>query len=309
MKVMVHRRSPRLHKRSAETEEITDENKDGNTSAGVVIALKAHGGDDDMATRVKNSDIQITREESNDPSIVEGEGRKDGVDGASYKTAIVLSPTPDVHTPNPIATRGKEKLGGAFEAGQSASKAIILSPTVRAEGNLGRTVVRERLLASLLRTPSPHGVLPNANQPWNLDASPFMVSSELQRIVAELSAAVKEKDHAKKGKDVAVDLPCGTSRTRNTCPGMFTPPTFHLLSQSSSSSADYDYMNVDSSPDRDDVGQGTSAPIYAPPLAWAQITGMNHLIYNALYNTGCVCMIRFLLRFFVRLFVCFPMYN
>ena len=42
----------------------------------------------------------------------------------------------------------------------------------------------------------------------------------------------------------------GPSKPRDDRPGMFTPPTFHLLSQSQETDSKNDDMNVDYSPDR-----------------------------------------------------------
>ena len=161
------------------------------------------------------------------------------------------------------------------EAGKSADRAIIISPTVRVESAFVSTALRENMLASLYRTPRHNGPLPRSTLAHNSDGSPFVVSSELQRIVSELSAAVKAKE---KGKTIVSDSASGSSKnkkhkSRDMRPGMFTPPTFHLLSRTSASSSKFEDMNVDSSPDREVVVSRARAPISAPPLAWARNEG------------------------------------
>ena len=227
-------------------------------------------GGQDQANRLNNVEDALTEGQGNPASADApiGGGKANDIAGSSYSSAILLSPTAD------ITGNGGE--GRACEAGKSTSTSIIISPTVRAESNLVSTALRENVLASLYRTPSPHGPLPRSNLARNADGSPFVVSSELRRIVSELSAAVKAKE---KGKTVVSDSAASGSKKkkkrkpRDPRPGMFTPPSFHLLSQSSPSSSEYDDMNVDSSPDREGFVCGLTAPIAAPPLAWARNEG------------------------------------
>ena len=93
------------------------------------------------------------------------------------------------------------------------------------------------------RTPIGPRVSGNIQFPW-LGGTPAAVSDEVRKLVSEYSAAI----HARKGKAVKVDAGAGPSKPRDDRPGMFTPPTFSLLTLSPQANSEIDDMNVDSSP-------------------------------------------------------------
>jgi len=195
---------------------------------------------------------EITAEGSSRSNV--SEIRKEGssnVAGTSLHTAIVLSPSVNIGTPG------------------SATNAILISPTARADpSEEGRSANRPFQLSPLPPLTHPLEHLSNVRVPFKGDGMTVPFSNDLVKVVSELSAAVKERDRERKGKATKVESGWRLRKERDNHPGMFTPPPFNIMSQSTQSDGDIDDMNVDINPEKDVGARDEMVPIDAVPLAW-----------------------------------------
>lgn len=202
---------------------------------------------------------EITAEGSSRSNV--SEIRKEGssnVAGISLHTAIVLSPSVNIGTPG------------------SARNAILISPTARADpSEEGRSANRPFQLSPLPPLPHPLEHLSNVRVPFKGDGMTVPFSNDLVKVISELSAAVKERDRERKGKAIKVESGLRLRKERDNRPGMFTPPPFNIMSQSTQSDGDIDDMNVDSSPDKYVDDRAQMEPIDAVPLAWDPDQGIH----------------------------------